>query len=141
MGSMSGPRKIIDLDATPESQWKVDPQATHIYSGRLWATEVAGCVLCVEAERHDALGQTLRESDDDHSFMCLTHGPLDEVPFLVRRDFVINIGPFEKKGSQEVRDVVLIPKSLSESDRQELYARLVEAASEVEQKEDLLSND
>jgi hypothetical protein len=141
MGSMSGPKKIIDLDSTPESQWTVESNATHIYSGKLWASEVAGCVLCVEAERHDAKGQTLRDAADEHLFVCLTHGPLEEVSFLVRRDFVIKIGKFEKTGFQEVNDTILIPKSLSEDERQGLYARLVEAAADAEQKEDLLADD
>lgn len=141
MGNMSGPKKIIDLDSTPETQWKVEPNSTHIYHGKLWASEVAGCVLCVEAERNDAKGQTLRDADDEHSFMCLTHGPLEEVPFTVRRDFEIKIGDFVKSGSQAVTDVVLIPKSLSAEERQDLYSRLVDAAGEAEEQDDLLAED
>lgn len=141
MGIMSGPRKIIDLDGTPESDWKVEPQAAHLYAGKLWASEVAGCVLCVEAERHDAKGQTLRDTDDDHKFICLTHGALEEVPFSIKREFVIKIGEFEKTGVQEVNDVILIPKNLTTEEKESLYARLVDAAADVEQKEDLLADD
>ena len=138
---MSGPREIIDLDNTPEQDWKVDERARHIRGGELWELELAGCVLCVEAERSDAKGQTLRRSDDDHCFICLTHGPLDEVPFSIRRDFVVRIGNFTRTGNQEVNDVVLIPKSMSENERQDLYGRLVDAAASEEQKVDLLSDD
>jgi hypothetical protein len=141
MGNMSGPKKIIDLDSTPEHQWRVEPQATHIYSGRLWASEVAGCVLCVEAERSDAKGQTLRDNDDEHAFVCLTHGLLEEVPFSIRRDFSITIGPFVKTGFQEVTDVILIPKNLSGEERQGLYERLVQAAADAESKDDLLADE
>lgn len=138
---MSGPKKVIDLDSTPETNWSVDHNATHIYNGKLWVTEVAGCVLCVEAERQDAKGQTLRDIHSESCFVCLTHGPLERVSFWVRRDYVIKIGQFEKRGFQEVNDVILIPIGLSEAERHDLYARLVDAAGEAESKEDLLADD
>ena len=141
MNHMSGPKKIIDLDGTPESLWKVDPKALHIHGNKLWALEVAGCVLCVEAERSDVRGQTFRSSDDEHTFMCLTHGALEEVQFSIKRDFTINIGKFQRVGHQEVKDVILIPKSLSEEERQEIFSRLVDAAASEEQKADLLADD
>lgn len=131
--TMTGPRKIIDLDGIPESKWKIEDGATHLYNQKLWTKENAGCVLCVEAEREDPRGQTLKSHDDDHVAVCLTHGPLDEVQFTVSREFKIKIGEIERNGIETINDVVWIPKSLPPDERQNLLERLADFSSQVEQ--------
>ncbi len=140
MNRMSGPRKIIDLDLTPESEWEVDDKALHLYLSQLWSHVTTGCVLCVESDRTDAKGQTLRSVENETS-LCLTHGELDEVPYTITRDYLVKFGNVERRGRQEYSDMVLIPKSMPELDRINLIERLLEVAAEEESKQNLLDDE
>ncbi len=137
MPTMTGPRKINDLDLTLEQDWEVDSKSTHIYQDRLWSHVTAGCVLCVEAERNDASGQTLQAQDDEHIHICLTHGQLDEVQYKITRDITITIDNISHKGTQDINDIILIPRILQGDERISLIKRLMgivvadEAAKDV----------
>ena len=134
----TGPQNIIDLDNLPESQWEIDSKAQYIYRDKLWTHQAAGCVLCAEADVSNVKAQTLRAHDEtDRSFICLTHGELEEMPFLIQRTYLIKIGNYEKTGNQELKDTLLVPKDMPETERSELFARLITAAADVEQ-EDLV---
>lgn len=140
MSSMSGPRKIIDLDSVCEEEWKVDTSAVHLFQSQLWTHLQIGCVLCVEAERADPKGQTL-QSSDGKSRICLTHGPLVEVGYSIRRDVVIKLGHLERRGERVFSDVVLIPSQLSDAERNALLERLIDVAAEEEDGKDPLSDE
>lgn len=137
---MSGPRKIIDLDTTPADAWVIDAGAVHLYSNELWTHLPVGCVLCVEAERNDAKGQSL-QSQDGSCQICLTHGRLEAVPYSITKDVTIQIGGITKSGKQVFNDTLLIPSSLSPDARRELFDHLINVAEEEERAKDILSDE
>lgn len=130
--SVAGPKKVIDLDLLPESEWKIEPEALHLYNNKLWRHEKAGCVLCVECERNDAHGQTLSATDSPHQFICLTHGLLEEIPYCITRNVIVKIGSYERTGTQNFNDFILMPIDMDQDEREELLDRLISAAAESE---------
>ena len=126
---MSGPRKIVDFDGTPQDRWAIDRNAVHLYKSKLWTHITTGCALCVEADRTDVMGQTLQSSEDEHVTVCLTHGPLDEIKYSIRRDVTITIGDQSRVGHQNIDDVILVPACLQGESRDALIAKLVEYVS------------
>lgn len=139
--SQWGPRLVVDLDEVDTSELTLSAEATYVYRDALWVCELACCVAC--HHDNDAVPlRTLRHVADAHRFVCLTHGELEEVTMSVRRDFVIKIGTaYERTGSQEVNDVILMPRNLTAQQRHELCEGLVGCAADAEAAEDLLSDD
>lgn len=135
---MTGPKRIIDLDGTPQAQWKIDNNSLHLLNKRLWTREVTGCVLCVEADRTDVLGQTLRAQDDEDVAICLTHGPLVSVPYQIVRKSTVVVGDRSREVEQKIEDTLLIPVNLPPDEKESLYDRLLGVAAEEEQSSDIL---
>lgn len=126
-----GPKKIIDLDQTKESSWKVDEDALHLYMARLWRIEKNGCMVCIKNGLTGPKATTLR-SEDSREFVCLTHGALVEVPFKIVRTYTVTLGHLHSKGEEKFEDSVLVPKSVSEEEKNGLLKELLD---EIEQED------
>lgn len=129
---MKGPTKIIELDGVPSKNWKIDPNAVHLWKGRLWRKEPVGCVLCVEKEGNDHI--TLCNADDEGAehFHCMEHGELVEVPYSMKKVYTIQIGDVVREGEESVADTMLFPAEMELADRNELIGKLLDEADQEE---------
>lgn len=126
------PRDIIDLDALPEWAWSPRPDAAHLYQGRLWLLPEAGCVECAGEET----ARTLRGLDDADQFVCLTHGPLTPVPFVLERRYTVTLGGVTRSGMAEEHDFLLFPASMTAAERNRLIARILDETEETARTEE-----
>ena len=137
---MNGPRKILELDGNPKSRWKLESGALHLFEGKLWAWEVAGCIICCES--NDAEDQTLcREEDGGEHFHCLRHGHLDKVEYAITRLCTVRIGDVEREFRDIESDFLLFPKEMDEEDRAKLTQALIAEAQEQARQQDWLPVD
>lgn len=134
MANITRPKKVIDLDNTPESKWQVEVDAEHIYQSKLWSCVPVGCVLCADADRKDAHGQTLHA---DGKYICLTHGDLVEVPYVIKRVTTVSIGGIERVAEQKIQDNVLFPILMEDEYREIMIDKLVDMTLESENDPDL----
>ncbi len=107
---MSGPKKIIELDGTPRSQWRLESSALHLFRGRLWSWEIAGCVVCCGA-LDNAENQTLCRVDDGDTehFYCLEHQDLQKLAYVITRKCTVRIGEVEREFTDVEEDFLLFP--------------------------------
>jgi hypothetical protein len=137
---MKGPRKILELDGNPKSRWKLESGALHLFEDKLWAWEIAGCILC--AEQNDAEHQTLcRDEGEEEHFHCLHHGPLDKVGYAITRLCTVRIGDVEREFRDVEEDYLLFPREMSEEERAKLTQALIAEAQEEARKQDWLPID
>lgn len=129
---MSGPTKIVELDGVPVAKWKLDPNAVHLWKGKLWKKENVGCVLCVEKEGNEHI--TLSHADDsgEEHFHCMEHGDLVAVPYSMRKVYTIRIGDVVREGEESLEDTMLFPSEMTLPARNELINRLLDEAQKEE---------
>lgn len=129
---MSGPTKIVELDGVPVSKWKLDPNAVHLWKGKLWRKEKVGCVLCVEKEGNEHA--TLCHTDDDgnESFHCMEHGELIAVPYSMKKTYTIRIGDVVREGEETLDDSMLFPSGMNPEERNTLIGKLLDEAQQEE---------
>lgn len=130
--AMSGPTKIIELDGKERSKWRIEEGAMHLWEGKLWRKDVVGCVLCVEQEGNDYI--TFSRTDDDgvEHCHCVEHGPLDEVPYSMVKQYTVTIGGVVREGEEVVKDSMLFPASMSTEEKDELINKLLDEADREE---------
>ena len=138
---MKGPRKILELDGNPKSRWRLDTTALHLFEGKLWAWEVAGCILC--AEMDDSGHQTLCREDDDGvaHHHCLEHGSLDQVPYSITRLCTVKIGNVEREFKDTEEEYLLFPSDMEPEARTKLTEAMIQEAQEEARKQDWLPAD
>jgi len=129
---MSGPTKIVELDGVPIAKWKIDPNAVHLWKGKLWKKENVGCVLCVEKEGNEHI--TLCHSDDSgkEHFYCMEHGELSAVPYSSKKVYTITIGTVTREGEETLNDVMLFPAEMTLPEQEKLINRLLDEAQKEE---------
>lgn len=129
---MSGPTKIIELDDVPVSKWKLDPNAVHLWKGKLWKKENVGCVLCVEKEGNEHITLSYAEDAGKEHFHCMEHGELVEVPYSMRKVYTITIGSVTREGEETLDDTMLFPAEMTLTERDALINRLLDEAQKEE---------
>lgn len=129
---MSGPTKIVELDGVPVSKWKIDPNAVHLWKGKLWRKEKVGCVLCCDKEGNEFITLCHADHDDKEFFHCMEHGELTAVPYSMRKTYVISIGDITREGEETLDDVMLFPSEMELSERNALIERLMDEAQKEE---------
>jgi hypothetical protein len=129
--AMKGPTKIIELDGIPSSKWKVDPNALHLWKGKLWVKEKVGCVLCVEKEGNDHITFSC-ESDNGTQFYCMEHGELAEVPYTMKKTYVIRIGDVVRDGEESLEDTMLFPSNMDLAARNALIEKMLDEGQQEE---------
>jgi hypothetical protein len=138
--AMTGPRKILELDGNPKSRWKLESGALHLFEDKLWAWEIAGCILC--AEENDAEHQTLcREDEKEEHFHCLHHGSLEKVSYAITRLCTVRIGDVEREFRDVEEDYLLFPSKMSEEERTKVTHAMIAEAQEEARKQDWLPAD
>jgi len=138
---MKGPRKILELDGNPKSRWKLETGALHLFEGKLWVWEVAGCIIC--AELNNAENQTLTREDDagNEHFHCLEHGALDKVDYSIARTCVVRIGNVEREFKDTEEDFLLFPNDMEPEARTKITEAMIQEAQEEARKQDWLPAD
>ncbi len=128
---MRGPKHIIELDGIPRDRWRLRHDAAHLWRGRLWHLESVGCVLCInQGDRED---QTLSSDiDGDEEIVCLTHGRLVEIPYVMEKHYTLTIGETVRRGSERVSDTFLFPASMSREEVTQVVERLLDEAEQEE---------
>lgn len=129
---MKGPTKIIELDGVPSSKWKIEPNALHLWKGKLWRKEPVGCVLCVEKEGNDHITFSRDEDDGTTTFHCMEHGELVEVPYTMRKTYVIRIGDVVREGEESLEDTMLFPSEMTLTTRNALIEKMLDEAQQEE---------
>jgi hypothetical protein len=139
--AMKGPRKILELDGNPKSRWKLETGALHLWESKLWAWEVAGCILC--AEMDNAENQTLTRQDDDGTehYHCLHHGELEKVSYSIVRKCTVRIGTVEREFKDTEDDFLLFPSDMDPAERTKLTEAMITEAQEEARKQDWLPSD
>jgi hypothetical protein len=129
--ALSGPRKIIELDGKPELAWRLDSSAVHLWKGKLWKWEAVGCICCIEEEGlpHETLSTV---EGDEVEYECMTHGVLERVEYVMRKDFVVTLGGVTRTGFEEITDAMLFPKSMSEDEKLSLINKILDEIEEDE---------
>ncbi len=107
-----GPMLVVSLEDDPDAAQSVGPGELYILDGRLWVWEGPGCALCNE---EGSPSRTLHTVDDDEC-RCLEHGELVEVPYIMRRRLEVSIGSVTRSSTEEMRDTMLFPVSMSEEE-------------------------
>lgn len=130
--AMSGPTKIIELDGIPVKNWKIDPNAVHLFKGKLWSKEPVGCICCVEREGPEFTTFSTVDSNGVEHFQCMEHGTLVEIPYSMRKVYTIKIGDVVREGEQSVDDTMLFPAEMEVSVRNALIDRLLDEADKDE---------
>ena len=131
---LSGPKKIVDLDGCPMSEWELDLKAVHLWKNKLWTLEPFGCAICAGP---DSVHATLsRKEGDEEYFHCTDHGELEAVPYKAVRTYVICIGDIERTGKEVFDDSLLFPKSLSKKDRTRIINEMLDQAEADEAEEE-----
>ncbi len=122
-------RLVVKLDEIGGEP--LDPRHAYDWKGHLWPdVESVGCVLCVENEHPSTLART--GDDGDEHFWCRQHGPLVEIPYSMSKRYEVAIGDVAREGKETVRDSMLFPADLSESERTALIEQLLDEADEAE---------
>ena len=122
--ALSGPRRIIELDGKPTSEWELDLKASYAWKGRLWSISKFCCAICADDDSNPA---TFFCEEDDH-YRCAKHGPLMEVPYLAERSYTIKIGDVERKGKDRHEDILLFPKGMGPDHRNSLISQMLDDA-------------
>lgn len=130
--ALSGPKKIIELDGRPVSEWELDLKAVHLWKDKLWTLEVTGCALCAADSSHVTLS---RKEGDKEYFHCTEHGELDAVPYEAVKTYVIRIGDVERTGKETCTDIMLFPVSLDEEKKNRIINEMLDLAEEEEDEE------
>lgn len=128
----AGPKKILDLDQKPRHSWAaLKADVAYVFQGKICSWKKAGCVLCIAEDEDDTEHQSLM--DDEGFTTCLTHGPLDRVPYKTVRHYECSVGDVTIKGSC-IRDTIMfIPNSIQGEERTVLFTELVSECQEMEQ--------
>lgn len=146
------PRKIIELDDTPQDKWRIEPEALHLWQGHLWSWDEVGCTECIDEDdkrRAEHMEQdpetpyqsadsvTLCRKDDDGNehFHCLKHGKLDFISCTARKEFTITVGGEVIEGQVDHQDAFLVPASQTEEERQAYVKRLAGELASFQEKE------
>jgi hypothetical protein len=129
---MTGPTKIIELDGIPSKNWKLDSNAVHLWEGKLWRKEKVGCVLCVEKEGPEHSTLCHANAEGVESFHCMEHGELSAIPYNMKKVYTITIGDVVREGEEELEDVMLFPRGMDLTARNELINRLLDEAHNSE---------
>ena len=129
---MSGPSKIIELDGKPRAKWRIEEGAMHLWEGKLWRKDVVGCVLCVEQEGNDYITFSRTDDEGAEHCHCVEHGPLDEVPYSMVKQYTVTIGGVVREGEEVVKDSMLFPSSMSAEEKDELINKLLDEADREE---------
>ena len=129
---MSGPTKIIELDGKERSRWRVEEGALHLWEGKLWRKEAVGCIHCVEKEGNDFITFFRVDDDGKEYFCCMEHGPLEEVPYEMVKQYTITIGGVVREGRETVTDSMLFPTSMAQKERDSLIEKLLDEADKEE---------
>lgn len=138
--SMSGPRKIIDLnpDAT-----ELKPGVAYAWQGKVWRPEPVGCVTCIE-EHNEEFGdedvdqpcRTISYEDEDgkEHFTCLKHGECEAIPYSITKHYAIVIAGIKREDEVKLEDVLLFPTAMSLEDREALIMKMIAEQVEIEDK-------
>lgn len=129
---MSGPTKIVELDGVPVGKWKIDPNAVHLWKGKLWRKEKVGCVLCCDKEGNEHITLTHTAEDGKEHCHCMEHGELMSVPYSMKKVYTINIGGIERVGEETLDDTMLFPAEMTEGQRTDLINSLLDEAQKDE---------
>ena len=133
--ALSGPRKIIELDGHPVSEWELDLKAMYMWKGRLWCLSKFGCCICADSDDGAGNATLSYEEDDGDHYHCMKHGPLVEVAYLAERSYTIKIGDVERKGKDRHEDCLLFPDEMGTEHMNSLISEMLDLA-ESEENED-----
>lgn len=129
---MSHLRALVAVAEIPPDD-NFDGRRVYLVDGEIWEWEPIGCLVCAEAE---APSRSFKKRDDEDTVRCLVHGPLLQVPYVVRKEYTIRIGALERTDSDTVEDELLIPASMSPAEQQRTLERLMDAAEADAQSEE-----
>lgn len=127
---MTGPRRIVCLDGVPRECWQLDARCAVIWRKRLWFIEQTKCAVCIRAGEEDNF--TFASTETRPSFHCLEHGELVEIPFVVKRVYVVTIGGAVTEGERSFEDSLYIPREMLFAIRNLLIESLLAEAEEFE---------
>jgi len=130
----TGPLLVVSLDDEQGEPRTVGPGEIYILDGRLWVWEEPGCAVCNEEGDSSATLHTVDESE----CRCLRHGALVEVPYLMKRRLEVAIGPIERSNTEEIRDSMLFPASLSEDELRRTIEQMLGADAAVDEETGVL---
>lgn len=127
MSAMNRPKDIIDLDSIPYDFWHVDANCAHIYRGEIWDLVKYGCAECVDMPEGDHKSKTLRRTDEHGKdvHVCLTHGDLAEVPYLIKQTYSVSIGGQSRYAEKVDEDCILVPTRFTEAEKNKTIERLI----------------
>ncbi len=138
---MTGPRKLIDLDNTPRSKWSLRLDAVHLYNGKMWNLQQLGCVLCAAEDVGDYQKQTLQLVDNHERYECLTHGELLKVAYRMERTYSVTLGGVCRTATMVQEDFVLFPTSMTEPERMNMIASILDETENEEKSSDVFDID
>lgn len=127
---MTGPRRIVCLDGIPRERWHLDDRCAVIWRKRLWFIEQTKCAVCIRAGKDESF--TFASTETPPSFHCLEHGELVEIPFVVKRLYVVTVGTAVAEGERAFEDSLYIPKEMLFAIRNLLIESLLAEADEFE---------
>lgn len=133
--SASRPRRIIDLDALPRTAWRLSGESVYVLGGRLYEWARAGCMLCIECEDDAADRQTLVALGAPGDAVCLTHGSLERLEFLITRSFTVTVGGRAISGECTRRWTFFVPVSVKGTEREDLVGKVLEEFRVLEEHE------
>lgn len=99
--------------------------AVYRYRGRLWRAHAPVCLAC--ASRDPPARRTLVAVRGEKRVICLTHGELETLTFVVRSRIAVRLGKTRRDGERTSGCRAWVPKTMSAEAR----ARFVDEALEV----------
>jgi hypothetical protein len=127
--------RLVDLDARPRSTWILRASEVYILEGSLARLQKVGCVLCVAEEDDLPEHQTLRLDTTPPRSVCVTHGSLEEVPWVTSRHYMVTVADETTTGTLLKQSIIYIPTSLTTDERAALIQELLGECHDLERAE------
>lgn len=126
------PLLMVDVDHLPRERWPLDGSVAIVLRGRMFTIEPVGCVLCVELEGNDHVTLCHVDAHGAEYFLCLTHGELSPVEYVLEKTYLVRISSITRTGEQTVDDTMLFPVEMKLAERNALIERLLDEAAAAE---------
>jgi len=117
------------VDVTAPSR-PLDTNVTLVWRRRAWDVVPVGCCLCIEDNEPSTISSY--DGKGRQAFHCVTHGALREVVFSIIKRYMLRLDGISRQGVDRMMDTLLVPASLSETERRALLIRILDEATDEE---------
>jgi hypothetical protein len=130
------PRLLVDVDAHGPAILARHGDVTVLYQGRLWLRADPGCAPCM-TDPANAGDLTLKSTAPGaDTWVCLAHGPLARVRYRASKSYEIKVGPIVRRANERTDDFLLLPASMTRTERRAYLERLLDQVEAEEREEE-----